>query len=140
MSRMAFIGETDEEARRQVPTIKANHELLVVLVEGTETMVDGWAVDRRFEGEDRRQYRGELPTAMQVDEIYENLIMGGPERVRGIVKRYEQQGLDTLILYMTFGEPHADALRSLRLFATEVMPHFRTDRTQPAAAGAARAQ
>lgn len=52
--------------------------------------------------------------------------MGTPEQVRDYIRRYEQCGIDQLILCCTAGRNrHEHVLESLELFAREVMPEFR---------------
>lgn len=65
------------------------------------------------------------------------LVSGDPESCIRAVKRYEETGADELIIGMQIGNiPHEKILRSIELFATEVMPHFSAPM---AAVGSARA-
>jgi len=58
--------------------------------------------------------------------------MGTPEQVRDYVRRYEQYGVDQLILSCTTGRnDHEHIMESLELFAAQVMPEFQ-DRCEAA--------
>lgn len=60
----------------------------------------------------------------QPEAIHENLMFGTPDEVITKLRRYEALGIDQFCLSASFGLPHATAMRSLELFAKEVMPHF----------------
>jgi hypothetical protein len=83
----------------------------------------------------RRQATG--PDASE--QAGEGLAFGGPERVRRALKGWEAVGVDRVNFLLNTVEaiPQADVLASLRLFAREVMPAFREDKsaagTSPAA-------
>ena len=49
---------------------------------------------------------------------------GSPETCVEKLRRYEALGVDHYIMYAAFGADHAATLKSLRLFAERVMPHF----------------
>lgn len=67
----------------------------------------------------------------------EGSVVGDPAHIIRELKRYESIGVDTMNLILNFVEcvPQEEVLRSLRLFAREVMPHFR-DKTAAAVAAA----
>lgn len=66
--------------------------------------------------------------------LRENYVLGTPEEVVGRLRHYEAAGVDIYCYGASFGLPHDLALRSLRLFAREVMPRF-DPRAEPAAVG-----
>lgn len=52
-------------------------------------------------------------------------IIGDPASARETVSRFQQAGVDELILVMQMGTiPHAVVMESMRTFAEQVMPHF----------------
>ncbi len=55
------------------------------------------------------------------------LAQGNPDRVVRIIKRFESMGFDCMNFLLNANEviPQQDVLASLRLFAKEVMPHFK---------------
>ena len=62
--------------------------------------------------------------------IPDGIAIGDPARIVKAIKRWESIGVDALNFIVNTVEtiPQADVLASLRLFATEVMPHFRNGR------------
>ncbi|MGZ4480778.1 MAG: hypothetical protein ACXVY5_01110 [Gaiellales bacterium] len=67
------------------------------------------------------------------DEVIANVPFGDVEHVRNQVRPYHEIGVDHLSLYFDFGMAQERVLKSMRLFAGEVMPDFHGVR---AAAGA----
>src|SRR5262249_1358491 len=68
------------------------------------------------------------------------MVVGGPETVGRILKaQAERCGFNYLVLLLAFGSlTHAQQMRSLELFRTEVMPKLKgLNETMPALAGAA---
>src|SRR5581483_4957887 len=47
------------------------------------------------------------------------------------LREYEDLGFDEFIVCADFGQPQAQVMRSLRLFAEQVMPHFRDPAGRP---------
>jgi alkanesulfonate monooxygenase SsuD/methylene tetrahydromethanopterin reductase-like flavin-dependent oxidoreductase (luciferase family) len=73
------------------------------------------------------------------EQAGEGLALGGPDRVRRALKKWEAVGVDRVNFLLNTNEviPQAQVLESLRLFAREVMPAFRDTKT-PAGANASR--
>ena len=65
-----------------------------------------------------------LDVPITEEEIANNIIIGSPQQCVDKLARYEELGIDNLMLNMNFGASHRDVMRSLELFATRVMPHF----------------
>ena len=67
--------------------------------------------------------------------------IGDPQHIVRELKKYESMGVDTMNLLLNVVEcvPQEEVLNSLRLFAREVMPQFKTRGLAPAAAAAAAA-
>ena len=59
----------------------------------------------------------------------EGVLIGDPRRIVEAVKRWESIGVDGINLLVNAMEvlPQEQVLDSLRLFAREVMPHFRSE-------------
>jgi alkanesulfonate monooxygenase SsuD/methylene tetrahydromethanopterin reductase-like flavin-dependent oxidoreductase (luciferase family) len=57
-------------------------------------------------------------------EMFDNCLIGSPETVRKKVQKYYDLGVDHLIAYVHMGQPHDRVMRSMELFATQVMPEF----------------
>ena len=72
----------------------------------------------------------------------EGSTIGDPAHIVRELKRWESMGVDTMNLILNVVEcvPQQDVLKSLRLFAKEVMPHFSSKQTMAEAAAAAAAE
>lgn len=80
------------------------------------------------------------PGGVDAQRLIENgtWLIGDPESLRATLRRWQQTGVDQMILMVQLGHaPHERVKRSLRLFAEEVMPEFQRAATpqQPAASG-----
>jgi alkanesulfonate monooxygenase SsuD/methylene tetrahydromethanopterin reductase-like flavin-dependent oxidoreductase (luciferase family)/putative sterol carrier protein len=65
--------------------------------------------------------------------------IGTPQQLRDLVRRYEDAGVDELILVLQSGKTeHAHIMDALELFASEVMPEFAARRPEREAAKRAR--
>lgn len=122
-SRMAFIAETEEKARREIPLVLENHRLKAHLHDNCCPVKGGFGGTGPVAGEP------------SLDEVAENLILGGPDKVLERVARYERLGIDELILYISFGSEHSRVIESIEMFG-EILPQLRGKREAPLAAGA----
>jgi flavin-dependent trigonelline monooxygenase, oxygenase component len=112
--RGVYVAETEREARRHVETALVNHRINQRLHHFTQRA-------------DPRGYVEPEPLEKEpsADEIYENLIMGTPQQCLEKIEEYGELGVDQLLLMFDFGPSHEDVLRSMRLFADEVMTPYR---------------
>ncbi|MGI9556461.1 MAG: LLM class flavin-dependent oxidoreductase [Solirubrobacterales bacterium] len=64
---------------------------------------------------------------LSFDEIYQDLSMlGTPDRVSEKVAWFEEQGVDELMAFLSFGGLSQEkSMRNMEMFATEVMPRFK---------------
>ncbi len=58
------------------------------------------------------------------ERVRDGMVVGTPEQVVARLQHYAAAGVDQFCYGASFGLPHDDAMRSLDLFITEVMPHF----------------
>ena len=58
------------------------------------------------------------------EAVHENLMFGTPSEVVRKLRGYEALGIDSYCYGANLGLPHDLTMRSLELFANEVMPHF----------------
>jgi flavin-dependent trigonelline monooxygenase, oxygenase component len=74
-----------------------------------------------------------LPSGYYIepDELLARSIIGDPETCVERIRQYEALGADGFVLYTDVGQPQADIMRSLELFAERVLPHFADDRPSP---------
>lgn len=115
VSRQIVVADTDEAARRIAePASKHLSDNLLYL----------W----RLNVGDELAIRNAVPIAPSFEESLREgtIIAGSPETVRReIAKQQAELGINYLITYMLFGTMAlSDAMRSLQLFQSEVMPHF----------------
>lgn len=71
-----------------------------------------------------------LPAGYQIstEELISRSIIGDAETCVEQIRQYEALGGDAFVVYMDVGQPQAEILRSLELFAERVLPHFADDR------------
>jgi alkanesulfonate monooxygenase SsuD/methylene tetrahydromethanopterin reductase-like flavin-dependent oxidoreductase (luciferase family) len=115
VTRQIVVADTDEDARRIAePAFKHYHANLTYL----------W----RLNVGDELVVRQSVPVAATFEDAQREgtIIAGSPDTVRAEIARQEAElGINYLLTYMIFGTmPLADALRSLALFRSEVMPKF----------------
>jgi flavin-dependent trigonelline monooxygenase, oxygenase component len=112
--RIAYIADTDAEAREVLPHVVKSHRTWHHLHFGTERIAHGVVSADPVEHE---------PSP---EEAYERLIIGSPDRCIRQIQALEAVGVKLLLLNMNFGNmTHREAMRSLRLFGQEVLPAFR---------------
>jgi alkanesulfonate monooxygenase SsuD/methylene tetrahydromethanopterin reductase-like flavin-dependent oxidoreductase (luciferase family) len=77
-----------------------------------------------------RGYPPETPLSGDViapDELAARLVAGDPETCVAKLRQYAAMGFDEFVVHLDFGLDQERTMRSLRLFAKEVMPHFAQD-------------
>ncbi|MFN8636111.1 MAG: LLM class flavin-dependent oxidoreductase [Chloroflexota bacterium] len=65
-------------------------------------------------------------TDISPEELMRRLVVGDPETVVEKLKEIEAMDVDQFVVNMDWGQPQEKIRRSLELFATDVMPHFRS--------------
>jgi alkanesulfonate monooxygenase SsuD/methylene tetrahydromethanopterin reductase-like flavin-dependent oxidoreductase (luciferase family) len=125
LARKTHIAETEAEALKQANQFVSHWKMYMSAFEAR--------LDRRLEPRvdlktplDAKNVQ--LPIDLDLEHIYEKYddpIITSPEKAIERVKYYEELGITYLIVNMAVGVPHQDVMKSLRLFATEVMPHFK---------------
>ena len=75
--------------------------------------------------DDWRRTRTELPPSY--DYLYENrAVIGNPEQCVAKIKQLQSQGIECFGCNFAFGDmDDRKVMRSMELFAKEVMPHFK---------------
>ena len=74
-----------------------------------------------------RFVRGVFSGGSSPESLYQNgVCVGSPDEVIRTVQRFEQIGLDQLVVIPVFGWdiPHEKTLASVRVFGEKVLPHF----------------
>ncbi|TDJ38190.1 MAG: LLM class flavin-dependent oxidoreductase [Gammaproteobacteria bacterium] len=113
VNRVAYLAETDEEAWEIMPTLTDLHRGLVRMLSNTEIIKDGIVDYSPVANEPSHQ------------QMFDNCLIGSPDTVRKKVRKYAELGIDHLIAYVHLGQPHDKVMRSMKLFAEEVLPEFR---------------
>ncbi len=112
VNRVAYLAETDKEAWEIMPTLTDLHRGLVRMLSDTEIIKDGIMHFTPVADEPSHQ------------QMFDNCLIGSPDTVRKKVRDYYELGVDHLIAYVHMGQPHDKVMRSMALFAKEVMPEF----------------
>ena len=113
LSRMTYVGETDEEACNAMRDVQIHHRIFTRLFTNTATVSGGFAAPDPVQDEYSRE------------RLAGNLVAGSPETCINKLRMYEELGIDHYIVYASFPVDHAATMRSLRLFSETVMPHFK---------------
>lgn len=117
VQQQLIVTPTDEEARARMEHVRYAFRQVANLRGGTEQVVNGFSHPAPVEGEP------------SLDEFFElRTLSGSPATVRSKIARYREVcALSALNCTFQLGnmEPE-DVTRSMRLFADEVMPHFRS--------------
>jgi len=112
VNRTTFVGESRAEVDEALDDVLRIHRGLYAQLEGNELYVNGKIQIKPVQHE------------IGGDEVLANVPFGEVEYVRDQVRLYAEIGVDHLSLYFDFGMPQQRVLRSMRLFAAEVMPEF----------------
>ena len=112
VSRMTFVGSSEGEALDAMRAIQTNHRLFTGLFRNQAVVTRGFAAAEPVGDE------------YTPEQLLANLVAGSPETCVEKLRRYEALGVDHYIMYAAFGADHAATMKSLRLFAERVMPHF----------------
>jgi alkanesulfonate monooxygenase SsuD/methylene tetrahydromethanopterin reductase-like flavin-dependent oxidoreductase (luciferase family) len=110
------VAPTDAEARAQMEHFLYAQRQVGHLRAGTQQVVKGYSKPLPLEGEP------------SLDELFEHrTLSGSPSRVRSLIEEYQQVcGITALNCTFQLGAMEPEMVtRSMRLFAEEVMPHFK---------------
>jgi alkanesulfonate monooxygenase SsuD/methylene tetrahydromethanopterin reductase-like flavin-dependent oxidoreductase (luciferase family) len=124
--RYLYVAESAEEARRDT---RAAMEWTQDMIQWRGTLETGSEVYQRLD--EYRRTRTALPTSYE--HIAEHrAFFGTPDEVAGRIRELQEEGIEYFGCNFGFGSmPHEKVMRSMELFAREVMP-----RLQPAGAPA----
>ena len=131
---MMFCGRDDQEALELGGPgsewyVTATNALYVGLAQlGDKADSYQWYIEAAKRGDflGSRQARGEetVDIARMADEAV--LCIGGPEKCVQIIREFEKQGVDQMIMLVQHGTTeHEHIMDSLRRFGEQVIPHFR---------------
>ena len=117
--RYCYVAETEEQAREDT---KAALRWSLDMIEWRKTFKEGGEVNHRIE--DWRKSRTSTPESL--DHVYEKrAVIGTPEQCVAKIKELREHGIEYFGCNFAYGGmDHAKLMRSMELFAKEVMPHF----------------
>ncbi len=113
MLRNVYVSTDRADLHEKSEMLLANHRRFVNLFETDGTIDAG--------------YTRPLDVDLTPEEAANNVIFGTPDEVIERLRRHADLGIDGIQVNMAFGAPHADIMRSMELFAQEVMPEFARD-------------
>jgi alkanesulfonate monooxygenase SsuD/methylene tetrahydromethanopterin reductase-like flavin-dependent oxidoreductase (luciferase family) len=119
LSRYFYVAESEEQARRDT---EQSLNWTMDMIQWRGTFERGSEVHHRLE--DWQRTRTTLP--LSYDYLYEKrAVIGTPESCAAKIRDFQQQGIEYFICNFAFGGmEHGKVLRSMELFAKEVMPQF----------------
>jgi alkanesulfonate monooxygenase SsuD/methylene tetrahydromethanopterin reductase-like flavin-dependent oxidoreductase (luciferase family) len=119
LSRYFYVAESEEQARRDT---EQGLNWTIDMIQWRGTFTQGSEVHHHLE--DWRRTRTTLP--LSYDHLYEKrAVIGTPESCAAKIREFQQQGIEYFICNFAFGGmEHDKVLRSMELFAKEVMPQF----------------
>lgn len=120
---MAHCAETNELARQRAEqgVMDYQHDQIRLLTSLIPELKENSSYDyyERFVGVDYDKF-----TYDYLDRK-EMILVGDPDRCIQLAKKYEQIGIDRLLLFVQYGAmPHEHTMDALRLFGKEVLPAF----------------
>jgi alkanesulfonate monooxygenase SsuD/methylene tetrahydromethanopterin reductase-like flavin-dependent oxidoreductase (luciferase family) len=134
LQRRVFVAETEAEALRHLDDLMTHWRMYMAFYEPRADR----RLDVRVDLADTPVVGGAVqPARLELDlsDVYgtfDDPVITTPDKAIRRLRLYEQLGVTHLMANMAFGEPQADVLRSLELFAREVMPHFAEPAAPPA--------
>jgi len=114
VNRMTYVG-TPSETHEVLNYVLMNHRIIDQQLAGTERVEGGdYAVERAIKQDEP-----------ELEQMHENIAFGEVAEVRAKLERYAALGIDTFSAWHNVGQPHEQVVRSMELFAREVMPGLR---------------
>jgi alkanesulfonate monooxygenase SsuD/methylene tetrahydromethanopterin reductase-like flavin-dependent oxidoreductase (luciferase family) len=114
VNRMTCVGEPGE-THEVLRYVLMNHRIIDQQLAGEERVKQG---DYVVEEAVRQDEPG-------LEEMHRNIAYGRVEEVREKVAAYARLGVDVFSAWHNVGQPHEQVMRSMELFAREIMPEFR---------------
>ena len=106
------MGETDAQALAAMGDVRQHHRIFTHLFTGTSQVRGGFTAAEPVSDE------------YSEERLFEHLVAGSPSTCIEKLRRYEALGITHYIMYAGFPMDHDSTMRSMKLFAEEVMPHF----------------
>jgi alkanesulfonate monooxygenase SsuD/methylene tetrahydromethanopterin reductase-like flavin-dependent oxidoreductase (luciferase family) len=114
VNRMTYVQESAQDAWDARNYVLANHRIIDMQLDDLERVLEGdYVVDQKV--------RDDEP---EIQEMFENITFGDADTVRGKIRRYADLGVDLYSAWHNLGQSHEQVMRSMRVFAEEIMPEF----------------
>jgi alkanesulfonate monooxygenase SsuD/methylene tetrahydromethanopterin reductase-like flavin-dependent oxidoreductase (luciferase family) len=114
VNRMTYVQETEQDAEATGKYVLANHRIIDMQLDDVERVLEGdYVVDQKI--------RTDEP---EIQEMFDNITFGDAETVRHKLRRYADLGVDLYSAWHNIGQSHTQVMRSMRVFAEEIMPEF----------------
>jgi flavin-dependent trigonelline monooxygenase, oxygenase component len=114
VNRMTYVGEPSE-TRDVLRYVRMNQRIVEQQLANVERVKGGeYAVEQPvFEDEP------------ELEQMHASIAFGGVEEVREKLSAYARLGVDMFSAWHNVGQPHEQVIRSMELFAREIMPGLR---------------
>jgi alkanesulfonate monooxygenase SsuD/methylene tetrahydromethanopterin reductase-like flavin-dependent oxidoreductase (luciferase family) len=114
VNRMTYVGEPHD-----------THDVLRYVLMNNRVVDQQLANTERVSGGDYAVEHPVKEDELELEQMHANIAFGVVEEVREKLARYDQLGVDMFSAWHNVGQPHAQVVRSMELFAKEIMPEFR---------------
>jgi alkanesulfonate monooxygenase SsuD/methylene tetrahydromethanopterin reductase-like flavin-dependent oxidoreductase (luciferase family) len=114
VNRMTYVGEPGD-THEVLRYVLMNHRIIDQQLAGAERVSRGDYVVEQAVKQDEPE----------LEQMHENIAFGVVEEVREKVARYAQLGVDVFSAWHNVGQPHERVMRSMEIFAKEIMPGLR---------------
>ncbi len=118
MKRMAFAAKNENDA-------KEKNKLAYEYYKRFDNMFTGPGKVKNGEVE-------ALPRKQSIDELTENLIICPINEMIDKLSVYAEAGVDEIIISSDFGQTQSEMIDSMHRIGEEVIPHFKTTKSQVA--------
>jgi alkanesulfonate monooxygenase SsuD/methylene tetrahydromethanopterin reductase-like flavin-dependent oxidoreductase (luciferase family) len=114
VNRMTYVGEPDD-TNDVLRYVRMNHRIIDQQLANAERVNRGeYAVEHAVEENEP-----------ELEQMHANIAFGVVDEVREKIGRYARLGVDSFSAWHNVGQSHERVVRSMELFAKEIMPRFR---------------
>jgi alkanesulfonate monooxygenase SsuD/methylene tetrahydromethanopterin reductase-like flavin-dependent oxidoreductase (luciferase family) len=114
VNRMTYVGEPSD-THELLRYVRMNERIVEQQLRGAERVSRGEYQVEQAISEDEPE----------LEQMHENIAFGTVEEVREKLERYRRLGVDVYSAWHNIGQPHERVVRSMELFAREIMPGLR---------------
>jgi alkanesulfonate monooxygenase SsuD/methylene tetrahydromethanopterin reductase-like flavin-dependent oxidoreductase (luciferase family) len=114
VNRMTYVGEP-QDTHEVLRYVRMNERIVEQQLTNAERVKRGEYLVEQAISEDEPE----------LEQMHENIAFGTVDEVREKLDRYRRLGVDSYSAWHNIGQPHERVVRSMELFAREVMPGLR---------------